>query len=254
MPIASLIHQIIICARRALCGRGQSGTSKPVVSQGEPASNHQRLPHAIVNPKSADVVVSRCRRLCTRSDQTRSTLAGVCGRVSSPTCRRQLARSHSNVQHSAFSPVTDGVNGARTQQVVREHGLIRTLRLLSILTQAALRGQGGSSLPEGAQLDYHCNMSNEPSAKAAKELRLLEEDDEFEEFKKQRMTAPRPPRTHFARVGVHPHVYLVFDFGTRCCPSLAEWDQKEEDHKDVKLWEDNWDDTQYEDDFSKQLR
>lgn len=163
-----------------------------------PLSRKENLP-AIINgfhtqSSTQNLQMSSCRGVdgCTRSDQTRSTLAGVCGRVSSPTCRRQLARSHSNVQHSAFSPVTDGVNGARTQQVVREHGLIRTLRLLSILTQAALRGQGGSSLPEGAQLDYHCTMSNEPSAKAAKELRLLEEDDEFEEFKKQRTTPPAP--------------------------------------------------------------
>lgn len=36
--------------------------------------------------------------------------------------------------------------------------------------------------------------------------------------------------------------------------SCIEWEKEEEDRKDIKLWEDNWDDIQLEDDFSKQLR
>ncbi len=33
-----------------------------------------------------------------------------------------------------------------------------------------------------------------------------------------------------------------------------EWDATEEDAKDNELWEDNWDDDNVDDDFSKQLR
>lgn len=35
---------------------------------------------------------------------------------------------------------------------------------------------------------------------------------------------------------------------------LVEWDATEEDKQDVPQWEDNWDDDDLEDDFSKQLR
>ena len=35
---------------------------------------------------------------------------------------------------------------------------------------------------------------------------------------------------------------------------VAEWEAKDEDHTDVNVWEDNWDDDTVEDDFSVQLR
>ncbi|XP_041372034.1 26S proteasome complex subunit SEM1-like [Gigantopelta aegis] len=50
------------------------------------------------------------------------------------------------------------------------------------------------------------------------DLGLLEEDDEFEEF------------------------------------PAEDWTGAEEDADDDKVWEDNWDDDNIEDDFSKQLR
>lgn len=50
------------------------------------------------------------------------------------------------------------------------------------------------------------------------ELGLLEEDDEFEEF------------------------------------PVEEWREDKEDQSDLHQWEDNWDDDNVEDDFSKQLR
>lgn len=50
------------------------------------------------------------------------------------------------------------------------------------------------------------------------ELGLLEEDDEFEEF------------------------------------PAEDWGADQEDAADVHQWEDNWDDDNLEDDFSKQLR
>jgi len=49
-------------------------------------------------------------------------------------------------------------------------------------------------------------------------LDLLEEDDEFEEF------------------------------------PAEDWGKDEEDEMDKKIWEDNWDDDNVEDDFSVQLR
>ncbi|KAI9018775.1 hypothetical protein CLU79DRAFT_760335 [Phycomyces nitens] len=33
-----------------------------------------------------------------------------------------------------------------------------------------------------------------------------------------------------------------------------EWGENEEDKEDAQFWEDNWDDDDIEDDFSKQLR
>ncbi|KAJ1668411.1 hypothetical protein IW140_000239 [Coemansia sp. RSA 1813] len=47
---------------------------------------------------------------------------------------------------------------------------------------------------------------------------MLEEDDEFEEFE------------------------------------VEDWNEDAEDKEDVTLWDDNWDDDDLEDDFSKQLR
>jgi len=35
---------------------------------------------------------------------------------------------------------------------------------------------------------------------------------------------------------------------------VLEWNGKEEDEEDINVWEDNWDDDNVEDDFSKQLR
>ncbi|XP_076437137.1 26S proteasome complex subunit SEM1-like [Babylonia areolata] len=57
-------------------------------------------------------------------------------------------------------------------------------------------------------------MSDQPKP----DLGLLEEDDEFEEF------------------------------------PAEDWAQEEEDEADVNVWEDNWDDDNVEDDFSKQLK
>jgi 26 proteasome complex subunit DSS1 len=58
------------------------------------------------------------------------------------------------------------------------------------------------------------SASNPPKT----DLGLLEEDDEFEEF------------------------------------PVEDWTATEEDQGDVHVWEDNWDDDNVEDDFSKQLR
>ncbi|KAK7495652.1 hypothetical protein BaRGS_00013099 [Batillaria attramentaria] len=57
-------------------------------------------------------------------------------------------------------------------------------------------------------------MSEQPKP----DLGLLEEDDEFEEF------------------------------------PADDWEEQDEDAADVNVWEDNWDDDNVEDDFSKQLR
>jgi len=36
--------------------------------------------------------------------------------------------------------------------------------------------------------------------------------------------------------------------------SFSDWADKDEDAGDVNVWEDNWDDDNVEDDFSRQLR
>jgi 26 proteasome complex subunit DSS1 len=35
---------------------------------------------------------------------------------------------------------------------------------------------------------------------------------------------------------------------------MTDWEETEEDTEDAHFWEDNWDDDDVEDDFSKQLR
>lgn len=36
--------------------------------------------------------------------------------------------------------------------------------------------------------------------------------------------------------------------------TFTDWTKKDEDEKDVNVWEDNWDDDNVEDDFNQQLR
>ncbi|KAJ2546625.1 26S proteasome complex subunit SEM1 [Coemansia sp. RSA 1933] len=61
--------------------------------------------------------------------------------------------------------------------------------------------------------------STDPTAKQQTPVaNMLEEDDEFEEFE------------------------------------IEDWNEDAEDKEDVTLWDDNWDDDDLEDDFSKQLR
>ncbi|CAH0394797.1 unnamed protein product [Bemisia tabaci] len=67
-------------------------------------------------------------------------------------------------------------------------------------------------------------MTLTPDQKAEKDKQpkpdfgVLEEDDEFEEF------------------------------------PAEDWTRKDEDEKDINVWEDNWDDDNVEDDFNVQLR
>ncbi|KAI8324909.1 hypothetical protein GQ54DRAFT_308892 [Martensiomyces pterosporus] len=60
--------------------------------------------------------------------------------------------------------------------------------------------------------------SVDPAAQKLPTTGALEEDDEFEEFE------------------------------------VEDWNEDAEDKEDVALWDDNWDDDDLEDDFSKQLR
>ncbi|KAG2221017.1 hypothetical protein INT45_009266 [Circinella minor] len=61
-------------------------------------------------------------------------------------------------------------------------------------------------------------QKDEKAQKDMPQLGALEEDDEFEEF------------------------------------AAEDWGEAEEDKDDAHYWEDNWDDDDVEDDFSKQLR
>ncbi|KAJ2004475.1 26S proteasome complex subunit SEM1 [Coemansia thaxteri] len=60
--------------------------------------------------------------------------------------------------------------------------------------------------------------SADQTAKKLPTMGALEEDDEFEEFE------------------------------------VEDWNEDAEDKEDISLWDDNWDDDDLEDDFSKQLR
>ncbi|XP_065839270.1 26S proteasome complex subunit SEM1-like [Oscarella lobularis] len=61
-------------------------------------------------------------------------------------------------------------------------------------------------------------MASSSTNAPKQDLSLLEDDDEFEEF------------------------------------PVEDWTEKEENHGDQHVWEENWDDDNVEDDFSQQLR
>lgn len=83
------------------------------------------------------------------------------------------------------------------------------------------------------------NTTKPEDTKSAPQLGALEEDDEFEEFAAEGIN--RIARNLLAWA----HTDSVFSI---------DWEETEEDTEDAHFWEDNWDDDDVEDDFSKQLR
>lgn len=81
-------------------------------------------------------------------------------------------------------------------------------------------------------------LGNQP--KKPEELEVLQEDDEFEEFEDGSISFS-PLRYILARPDAATARY-------------SDWDAKEEDREDDKLWEDDWDDDAVEDQFTRQLR
>ncbi|KAJ2838109.1 hypothetical protein FBU31_000992 [Coemansia sp. 'formosensis'] len=79
-----------------------------------------------------------------------------------------------------------------------------------------------STTQKSAAKDGKAEQANNSEQAAAQQtlptMGALEEDDEFEEFE------------------------------------VEDWNEDAEDKEDVTLWDDNWDDDDLEDDFSKQLR
>lgn len=82
------------------------------------------------------------------------------------------------------------------------------------------------------------------AAKETQDLQLLEDDDDFEEF----------PKEGFRILIFNTHLNPLFLFFSVLSVLITEWDATEEAGKDGELWEDNWDDDNLDDDFSKQLR
>ncbi|CAG8442208.1 5903_t:CDS:2 [Funneliformis caledonium] len=74
------------------------------------------------------------------------------------------------------------------------------------------------------------------------QLGALEEDDEFEEFASEEVEKWNP----LTLIQIWS---LSFNFAL----DTLDWNETEED-QETHLWEDNWDDEDVEDDFSKQLR
>lgn len=78
------------------------------------------------------------------------------------------------------------------------------------------------STQKGAAKDSKAEQAATNADQAAQQklptMGALEEDDEFEEFE------------------------------------VEDWNEDAEDKEDISLWDDNWDDDDLEDDFSKQLR
>ena len=87
----------------------------------------------------------------------------------------------------------------------------------------------------------------------------LECDDEFEEFGNEGECAPPPD---LPRPGPHasPHPRKSYPRSRVLTvvrpPSFdrAEWGAEEEDAEDVNQWEEDWDDSEKSDDFTRQLR
>jgi 26 proteasome complex subunit DSS1 len=67
---------------------------------------------------------------------------------------------------------------------------------------------------------------------------ILEEDDEFEEFETGK------------GISLVSHGWLECDL----MQIRTDWNEGEEDTEDKQQWEDDWDDEDVDDDFSKQLR
>ena len=82
-------------------------------------------------------------------------------------------------------------------------------------------------------------MASSSTNAPKQDLSLLEDDDEFEEFP---VEGNRTDRDSCLRLGP-PNLFQTSD-----------WTEKEENHGDQHVWEENWDDDNVEDDFSQQLR
>lgn len=50
------------------------------------------------------------------------------------------------------------------------------------------------------------------------------------------------------------HAFTNFLTQFSLISTFTDWTKKDEDEKDVNVWEDNWDDDNVEDDFNQQLR
>ncbi|KAG2181505.1 hypothetical protein INT44_008318 [Umbelopsis vinacea] len=87
------------------------------------------------------------------------------------------------------------------------------------------------------------NTAKPEDTKIAPQLGALEEDDEFEEF------AAEGKGIVSGSELIMKHRALIFTWH-----SVTDWEETEEDTEDAHFWEDNWDDDDVEDDFSKQLR
>ena len=91
------------------------------------------------------------------------------------------------------------------------------------------------------------------------DLGLLEEDDEFEEFQAEGMVCgralwPRKSLESWSGSATSEFARKTLRYLTAIFPiHEADWQEKDCD-EDLSIWEDNWDDDDVEDDFSKQLK
>lgn len=62
-------------------------------------------------------------------------------------------------------------------------------------------------------------------------------------------------RTSLSRVGGHDWVVGIPSSSLTLAPSSTkDWTEADEDHEDAVLWDDNWDDEDLNDEFTRQLR
>ena len=98
-------------------------------------------------------------------------------------------------------------------------------------------------------LSEHTKPAKEPHKKPAKEPHT-----------KPAKEPHTKPAYQFVVVPPHPpgalkhHIVHRRAFENTVCICFVDWAEGDQDQEDVNVWEDNWDDDNIEDDFSKQLR
>ncbi|XP_054261143.1 26S proteasome complex subunit SEM1-like isoform X2 [Macrosteles quadrilineatus] len=89
--------------------------------------------------------------------------------------------------------------------------------------------------------------SKNDEEKPKSDLSFLEEDKEFEEFpaEKNSVDVTKGRSGWLVRLYVNPY---------HCIKTFGDWTDKDEDDKDINVWEDNWNDDNVEDEFNDTLR
>ncbi|KAJ3153032.1 hypothetical protein HDU86_005330 [Geranomyces michiganensis] len=99
-----------------------------------------------------------------------------------------------------------------------------------------------SPMSQQQQQQQQQPQQQQPAAEKPAQLSELEEDDEFEDFAVESESSPH--HTNFSK---RAGCALTRNH-------ISDWTEADEDHEDATLWDDNWDDEDVNDDFTRHLR